>query len=290
MQIGSSLASYLGEAESRIRRRPFSVHQQGIWLIAGAASGFAALFGAPVAGVLFGLQFSNPRVNRTDAFLPALVAAYTATLVSQALHIKTIVTVAAQPMPFTLHTVLPLLCASLFFGLFSRLFCWSIHRVRRAVTSLTENAYLRSLFTSSLLLAASLAIYLSVGSFEYNGLSTHLIADAGGGTSNQWAPLFKFILTILTIASGFIGGEVVPILVIGSTAGSLLASLFGLPVATFAMLGAVGMLSGSTKLPLACFALALELFGFANPGTVFFVCAVSYFISGPASIYLRRVD
>ena len=290
VQIGSSLASYLGEAESRLRGRPFSVQHQGLWLIAGAASGFAALFGAPVAGVLFGLQFSNPRVNRTDAFLPALVAAYTATLSSQALHIKTIETVTGSPMPLTLTNLGSALLAALFFGLFSRLFCWTIHQVRRVVSTITNSFYVRSLFTSSLLLAASLIIYLLVGSFEYNGLSTHLIADAGRGASSAWAPLFKFILTILTIASGFIGGEVVPILVIGSTAGSLLASFFGLPVATFAMFGAVGMLSGSTKLPLACFALALELFGFSNPAMVFFVCAVSYFISGPASIYQSEAE
>jgi len=45
------------------------------------------------------------------------------------------------------------------------------------------------------------------------------------------------------------------------------------------------MLSGATKLPLACFALGLELYGYTNPTMLFFVCAVSYFISGPASIY-----
>ena len=80
--------------------------------------------------------------------------------------------------------------------------------------------------------------------------------------------------------------RVVPVLVIGSTSGALLASLLGSPAATlFSMMGAMGMLSGATKLPLACFALGLELYGFSNPSLLFFVCAVSYFISGPASIY-----
>lgn len=285
VQIGSSLASYLGEAESRLRRRVFSLPYQGIYLISGAAAGFAALFNAPAAGVLFGLQFSNPHINRIDAFLPAMVAAYSATLISQALHIPIIETVPAQALPFTLHTLALLLFVAILFGLLSRLFCTLIHRIRSITAALTPNAYLRTLFSSTLLLAASLAIYLVVGSFEFNGLSTHLIKEAGLGESGALAPLFKFVLTILTIASGFIGGEVVPILVIGSTTGALLASALGSSAATLSMMGAVGMLSGATKLPLACFALGLELYGYSSPSMLFLVCAVSYFISGPASIY-----
>ncbi len=285
VQVGSSLASYVGEAESRLRKRSFDLHIQGVYLMTGAAAGFAALFNAPVAGVLFGLQFSNPRINRIDAFLPALVASYTATMVSQALHISVIETVACPSLPFTLPILLQLLLVSILFGLISRLFCILTHQVRRITARLTANPYLRSLFTSSLLLAASLLIYLLHGNFEFNGLSAHLIKEAALGTTTALSPLYKFVLTILTIASGFIGGEVVPLLVIGATTGSLVATTFGLSTATFAMLGAVGMLSGATKLPLACFALGLELFGFSSPTMLFFVCAVSYFISGPASIY-----
>jgi len=285
VQVGSSLASYIGEAESRLRHRTFPLHHQGVYLISGAAAGFAALFNAPVAGVLFGLQFSNPRVNRIDAFFPALVAAYSATMLSQAMHIPIIETVAPETLPFTAHTLLILLLVAILFGLLSRLFCTLIYHVKHLTARLTDNVYLRTLFTSTLLLGASLAIYLAVGSFEFNGLSTHLIKEAGLGSAHPLAPLFKFVLTILTIASGFIGGEVVPVLVIGSTSGALLASLLGSPAATLSMMGAMGMLSGATKLPLACFALGLELYGFSNPSLLFFVCAVSYFISGPASIY-----
>ncbi len=285
VQVGSSIASYVGEAESRLRRRSFGLHHQGLYLISGASAGFGALFNAPVAGVLFGLQFTNPRINRIDAFLPALVASYTATFVSQKLNIPIIETALCDALPFTLSNILLVLVVSIIFGLISRLFCTSIHHVRHLVATLTPNPYLRALFSSTLLLAASLAIYLATGSFEYNGLSTHLIKAAGLGTTGALGPLFKLILTILTIASGFIGGEVVPILVIGATTGSLLATTFGASTATMAMLGAVGMLSGATKLPLACFALGLELFGFTSPSMLFFACAVSYFISGPASIY-----
>ncbi len=288
VQIGSSLGSYIGEAESRIRGRSFSVEHQGIYLIAGAASGFAALFNAPVAGVLFGLQFSNPRMTRTDAFLPALIAAYVATLTSQLLHIHTIETIASAPFIFSFVNLGYLVAAAAAFGLLSRLFCSLIYHVRSFARTRFANPYLRSLITTTVLLGSSLFIYALTGSFAYNGLSTDLIARAGLGETSAWAPLFKLILTLLTIASGFIGGEVVPILVIGSTSGALFASLFGLPASTFAMFGAVGMLSGATKLPLACFALGLELFGYGDPVSLFFLCACSYFISGPASIYAKK--
>jgi len=288
VQIGSSLASYIGEAENRLRRRDFALHHQGVYLICGAAAGFGALFNAPIAGVLFGLQFSNPRINRIDAFLPALIASYSATLLAKHLSVPVIETVTADKLPFTMGNLLTLLLIAILFGLLSRLFCTLIHHTRRITQSLSPNPYLRTLFTSTLLLGASLAISLIVGSFEFNGLSTHLIKEAGLGNIHPLSPLFKFVLSMLTIASGFIGGEVVPILVIGATAGSLLAPLLSLSPATLSMLGAIGMLSGATKLPLACFALGLELYGYPSASMLFFVCAVSYFISGPASIYRQH--
>ncbi|HAP57102.1 MAG TPA: chloride channel protein, partial [Sphaerochaeta sp.] len=84
-------------------------------------------------------------------------------------------------------------------------------------------------------------------------------------------------------------GEVIPILVIGATTGALFGALLPIPVSALSMFGAIGMLSGSTKLPLACFVLGLELYGFGNPTSLFFVCCIAYLFSGRLSIYERQI-
>ncbi|NBK26162.1 MAG: chloride channel protein, partial [Spirochaetia bacterium] len=73
VQVGASIGSYLGRFEEKLLHAPKPIHQKGIWLISGAGAAFGALFNAPIAGTLFRMQFSNPRVNRTDALLPCLV-------------------------------------------------------------------------------------------------------------------------------------------------------------------------------------------------------------------------
>ena len=289
VQVGASIGSYCSRLETRFLHRPQSIQQKGIWLISGAGAAFGALFNAPIAGTLFGMQFSNPRVNRTDALLPCLTASFTACMVSQALHTHTLVPVRAEAFPLDFPTLLILLALSILLGLASRLFCHLIHLTKTLFSRITANPYKKALLASTLLLLASLGIFALTGSFAYNGLSLDLIIEAEYGTTSNFAPLFKLLLTALTIGSGFVGGEVIPILVIGATSGAIFGQFLPIPVSALSMFGAIGMLSGSTKLPLACFVLGLELYGFGNPTSLFFVCSVAYLFSGRLSIYERQI-
>lgn len=289
VQIGASIGSYMGRIEERVFHTPKPIHQKGIWLISGAGAAFGALFNAPIAGTLFGMQFSNPKVNRTDALLPCLIASFTACIVSQAMNMKTLVPVSATSFPLNLQTILMLLIMSIIMGLVSRLFCHLIHLTKGFFSKVAPNPYKKALLASVSLLLASLVIYRISGTYAYNGLSIGLILEAEYGTTDVFAPLYKLILTALTIGSGFVGGEVIPILVIGATTGSLFASFMPIPVSALSMFGAIGMLSGSTKLPLACFVLGLELYGFGNPTALFLVCSISFIFSGRLGIYERQI-
>ena len=95
----------------------------------------------------------------------------------------------------------------------------------------------------------------------------------------------KLLMVAFTFAAGFAGGEVVPLLIVGAGFGMSFASLFSLPVSAFAVLGAISMLSGGTNLPLACFALGLELFGYSEPTLLFLAAALSFLASGTSGIY-----
>lgn len=289
VQIGASIGSNLNRLERRLLGTPLDLKEHGIWLISGAGAAFGALFNAPVAGTLFGMQFSSPRDNRMDALLPCLVSSFTACLLGQALKVPTLKPLAVQPFPLTIKNLIVLCVMGILFGLASRLFCLCIHATKNLVSNIKTHVYLRVLIPSISLLAVTFILYSLKGTFAYNGLSLHLITQAQQGNVTLADPLLKLLFTALTLASGFIGGEVIPILVIGSTTGALLASCTSIPVSAMAMFGAIGMLSGSTKLPLACFILGLELFGYGNPLSLFLVTSLSFVASGKIGIYEKQI-
>lgn len=292
VQIGASIGSNLYRLERFLlypKGASLDMKQQGIWLISGAGAAFGALFNAPVAGTLFGLQFSSPRENRTDALLPCLLCSVTACLLGQGLGVHTFRPLQVAPFPLSVKTLLALCAMAIAFGLSSRIFCLAVNHTKSLFARIGGSLLLRALVASSCLMGATLLIYAFTGSFQYNGLSMDLIVQAQQGTTGIGAPFLKLLLTALTLGSGFVGGEVIPILVIGATSGSLLASLTHIPVSAMAMFGSIGMLSGSTKLPLSCFVLGLELFGYANPLPLFLVTSLSYVASGRLGIYEKQI-
>ncbi|KAF9404908.1 hypothetical protein HW555_014101 [Spodoptera exigua] len=61
--------------------------------------------------------------------------------------------------------------------------------------------------------------------------------------------------------AGFQGGEVTPLFEIGATLGSSLALLLHISIPFLAGLGFIGVFSGATNTPIACFIMGIELFG-----------------------------
>ncbi|MCR5732525.1 MAG: chloride channel protein, partial [Sphaerochaetaceae bacterium] len=82
----------------------------------------------------------------------------------------------------------------------------------------------------------------------------------------------------------------VPLLVIGSGLGALFASFTGLEISGVAAIGALAMLSGGTNLPLVCFALGLELFGYSEPILLFLATGIAFVASGKKGIYATQIN
>ena len=110
-----------------------------------------------------------------------------------------------------------------------------------------------------------------------------VLRDAG-----FWDFIIKLVMVLLSLAAGFQGGEVVPLLVLGATFTSSLASLFSLDSAAYAILGAIGFLSAGTKLPFVTFALGMELFGYTEPALLFLMTSISLLSSGKTGIYSHQ--
>ncbi|MET5020032.1 chloride channel protein, partial [Burkholderia pseudomallei] len=78
-------------------------------------------------------------------------------------------------------------------------------------------------------------------------------------------PVYDFAgtvaFTVVTLASGFKGGDVTPLFYIGATLGNALSSLLALPAPVLAGLGFVAVFAGAANTPNASTIMAIELFG-----------------------------
>jgi H+/Cl- antiporter ClcA len=103
-----------------------------------------------------------------------------------------------------------------------------------------------------------------------------------------FAFLLKLVFTALTLGSGFLGGEVTPLFVIGATLGHALGGVLGVDPAFMASIGFVAVFAGASNTPLACALMAIELFGGGSPHYLFLGCVVAYLASGHRGIYVSQ--
>lgn len=105
-----------------------------------------------------------------------------------------------------------------------------------------------------------------------------------------WAFAAKMILTLLTFAGGFKGGEIMPVLAIGAclgaTAGSLSSTLLGVDANIILVIAAMAaFFAACTNCPLTALVLVLELFGVGVIPFAVLATAPAFLIAIPVSLY-----
>ncbi len=173
-----------------------------------------------------------------------------------------------------------ILC-SILFGLVSKLFSELTGNLKKFFTKLIPKPYIKSFVGGCIVIIIALVLQTQI----YLGLSLDLLQDAFENNVVGYAFLIKLILTSITLATGFQGGEVTPLFVIGATLGNFLAPIINLPLSFLAGLGMIAVFCGGTKTPLASFAMGLELFGGGNIKYIFITCVISYVFAGKSGIY-----
>ena len=144
---------------------------------------------------------------------------------------------------------------------------------------------LRIFFAGLILSVLLLLLYKG----RYAGLGTNLIHAAFyNETIFSWDWILKFLLTILTLAAGFQGGEVTPLFAVGASLGAVAGPIFNMPVEITAALGYAGVFGGATNTFLAPVLIGAEVFGFAYLPHFFLVCACAYLFNLNKSIYSRQ--
>ena len=278
LQIGGSISSKIGqwvhldEKDSRVIT------------MCGMSAAFAALFGTPLAAAIFAMEVVSVGVLYYAALVPCTLSALIGVWVAGLCGVA--------PTSFPLSGVpeleplsmLRVLVLGLLLALVSILFCRIMHGVSHLYDRFLSHPLLRAIVGGVLVVLLTLL----VGSRDYNGAGSGVIAAAIGGQARPEAFLLKIVFTALTLGAGFKGGEIVPAFFAGSTFGCVAAPLIGLPAPFGAALGMVAVFCGVTNCPLTSLLLAFEVFGGGGLPLFAIVCAVTYMLSGYDSLYSEQ--
>ena len=248
--------------------------------LCGMSGVFAALFGTPLTATVFALEVISVGVLYYAGLIPCITASMMGYLVSRLMGIAptrfTVTTPALNGWTMLLVVILALLCA-----LVSILFCRGLHLAEHLAEKYIKNAYVRILAGAAVIVA----ITLLLGTTDYNGAGMHIIEQAVSGQASPRAWLWKLLLTVVTIACGFKGGEVVPSFFIGATFGCVVGAFLGLDPGFAAAVGLVAVFCGAVNCPLASVILSVELFGSGDLLYFAMACAISYLASGYCGLY-----
>lgn len=279
IQMGGSLTDL---ASRTLRLRP---DDRRIMLIAAIAGGFGSVFGVPLTGAVFALEVQTVGRVRYEALVPALTASVVGDMIVQALGVHHMPSSPLASVSLSAELVLKVGLAGIAFGLTSIAFTKSTQWVKQAFAAAISWAPLRPVIGG----LAVIAMTWLVGSRAYNGLSLGLAESSlAGAEVPSWGFALKLVFTAVTLGSGFVGGEVTPLFVIGATLGATLAGFLGVPVPLLAAIGLVAVFAGAANTPLACTIMGVELFGSGALPYFAIACVVSYVFSSHSGLYAAQ--
>jgi H+/Cl- antiporter ClcA len=275
VQMGGSLSEWVGKL---FKLQPAD---RKIILMCGISSGFGAVFGTPLAGTIFSLEVLAIGVISYEALLPCFIASYVGHLVTTAWGVShTHYSIGIVPALEWLLLV-KIVAASVLFGLAALLFTQLTRWLKLLFSKRITNPVFKSVIGGFIIIAL---VYV-FGTREYLGLGIPLIQQSFQEAVSPLVFLLKTLFTAITLGTGFQGGEVTPLFVIGSTLGSALAGLLAMPIPLLTAIGFVSVFSGAAKTPIACFIMGIELFGSEAAVYLFIGCVISFLCSGRIGIY-----
>ncbi len=291
VQLGGSIASGIARA---LDLQPRQVR---VLLMAGIAAGFGAVFGTPVAGAVFALEVLSIGRVEYEALVPAMLAAIVGDWACHAWGIHHVAyhiafaDTARAALGIKVSLLVKVGIAGVGFGLAGLLFSEASHSVGGLLKKLCPIGYLRPAIGG----LAVIGLVYALGTREYLGLgvSSANPADASivsffGPHHFVWAWAWKIVFTVVSLASGFKGGEVTPLFFIGAGLGNAIGGFLDAPLDLFAALGFVAIFAGASNTPLACTIMGIELFGATHAVYIAVACFVSYLCSGHSGIYLSQ--
>ena len=253
-----------------------------VFLVTGMAAGFGGLFQTPIAALFFGLEVLALGNLQLYALLPAIVAAFTASWTSSFLGLEKFTHIVNTNLSITPMTFVKFAILGIIFGIAGNLFVYLQSFLKKFATEKIKNPYYR-IFIIGIFLSV---ILLLLHEGRYTGLGTNLIENSFSGKpifGYDW--ILKLLLTTLTLAAGFQGGEVTPLFSIGASLGVVIAIFFGLPIEFVAAAGYISVFGSATNTLLAPIFIGGEVFGFNNLPFFVIIVIFAYLVNRKISTY-----
>jgi H+/Cl- antiporter ClcA len=269
--------------DSGARELRFDERDRQTLVGAGVATAFGALLGTPVAGVV--VAVSLHRRLRVRFIVCAALAAVVADRMVDVLGYARTESPVPASVDWSLRWVVALVCAGLLFGVVARVFDMAMHRLRSLVQRVVVWPPLRPVLGG----VATVAL-VAVAGRDYLGLSAPVIGDAFSGNAGWADAAWKLAFTVIALGCGFVGGEMVPLFVVGSALGAALATSFGLPVGVLVAVGFVTVFAAATTLTAFGVVAAVELFGWPVLVPALVVGLIARAVAGRPGLYLTRDD
>ncbi|MEO5799975.1 MAG: chloride channel protein [Gemmatimonadales bacterium] len=253
-------------------------------VICGISAGFAAVFGTPVSGALFGIEVLY--LGRIDysVIFPALVAGIVSHLVCGVRPPIPVMSAFVEDQQ-QIRMIVTAIASGALFGLVALLLIETLRGMERGIRRFAGRPYFVAFIGGALLVA----IYALAGD-QFAGLGTDTIDGVLKGTVTVTTSVFliKILTTAITLETGGSGGILTPVFFIGATSGAALAPLFRLPPQLLGAFGLIAMLAAAANTPLAAAVMAIEIFP-APLGVFAALAAVTaYLIVGHRSVYASQ--
>ena len=275
VQMGASLSDQLSHFFK------LNLSERKILLVTGAGAGFGAAIGAPWAGVIFGMEVISVGRLRPFAWLQCLIASFCGYYTALFVGAHHSVFPRFEIPTFDFRTAGCVAIAGVVFGLSSIAFVRATHLFEAVFKKYISSVPLRPLLAGIFIVL----LYRLEGTYRFAGLGISEIQNALQARSDFSLPAFKTFFTVLTLGSGFKGGEFVPLVFIGTTLGSALSVILPISFQLLAALGFAAVFAGGANTPVACTLMAAEIFGFRILPYALIACFVSYYCSGHQGIY-----
>lgn len=286
---GGALGSWLW---ARLRRFRLEPRDRRIMLISGAAAGMAAVFRAPLTGLVFALEMPYKDDLAHEALLPSLIASVVA-------YVTLASFLGAQPVfnflagetfsgrDLVWSALLGVVC-----GLVAMVFAITFRRARSFAVRQSAPHWLKMAVGGALTGVCGLVfLRLFPGPLVPIGPNYEAVPDillkAHGTVELVAFGVFKLAATIASLGAGGVSAMFVPIFLAGGTFGVAFAqSVVGSPVVDlYAAVGMAAFIAGCYKTPLTAVVFVAE----ATGGHAYIIptligAAVAYAVSGEASV------
>ena len=278
-QIGAGLASLMADIF-----RLNDTDRKKI-VICGISAGFSAIFGAPIAGAIFGIEVLFVGAMFYDVLLPSFVAGIIGYQTATYLGLSHPYYPIHHVMNFTETFFVEVALAGIFFGIVSIVLIEFMGWTRRVASMLDIWTPYRALIGGIVLVALGMLF-----SQDYFGVGEPVVESVLlGGDVFLAAFLLKILFTAITFGAGGTGGMISPLFFIGATAGYFFATLFGLKTDVFSAIGLVSLLAGAANTPITGSIMAVELFGPKIAPYAAVACIISFLITGHRSLFPTQI-